>query len=239
MGPYCCWLRQVFTQFMLPTAIITDKGPQFRSQEFSLFWRREKTGIQVFPAAGKTWEAGIQNLLFQLCTLPASPEGRSPAELFLSHHLRLAFEVAVPDKTAAQGGYLADTQLDASPGTPSCPVALQKLRPLFNKGEQVLAKRPHCPKGQSPYSGPLTVTEVLDRYSFKLSDGQKWSARCLKEYYAPEGQWMGFEDPLVQQGADIPEDRRVVAAPREARNAALLRRSAPANFGMPPDWYNP
>ncbi len=109
----------------------------FNLQENGLveWWNRTlKTGIQAFTAAGKTWEAGIQDLLFQQRALLASPEGRSPAELFLGHRLRSAFEVAVPDKTAAQGGYLADTQLDASLGTPPCPVALQKLRPLFNLG---------------------------------------------------------------------------------------------------------
>ncbi len=36
------------------------------------------------------------------------------------------------------------------------------------------------PKGFSPYSGPYNVIEVLGRYSFQLSDGQKWSMRAMK-----------------------------------------------------------
>ena len=46
----------------------------------------------------------------------------------------------------------------------------------------MLSKLPHVPKGQSPYSRPKTITEVIGYYTFRLDDGQVWNARKLRPF---------------------------------------------------------
>ncbi len=72
-------------------------------------------------------------------------------------------------------------------------VEVQPFTPLFPVRSYVLARRPYTPKGQSPFRNPMKVEKALGRYTYILSDGQKWSARHLKRYNDQHQQWMGIE----------------------------------------------
>ncbi len=47
----------------------------------------------------------------------------------------------------------------------------------------MLVKAGPVPKGSSPYRGLYIITKVLGRYTFCLSDGQRWSAHAMKRWY--------------------------------------------------------
>ncbi len=70
-------------------------------------------------------------------------------------------------------------------------------------------KAGQVPKGTSPYRGPYTVIQVLGRYTFVMSDGQCWSACCMK-HWIHDPLWMVVDqepkaalpaawEPLVQK----------------------------------------
>ncbi len=122
-------------------------------------------------------------------------------------------------------------------------VEVQPFMPLFPTRSYVLARKPHTPKGQSPYRNPMKVERVLGRYTYILSDGQKWSARRLKRYHDPHQQWMGIEvetevepPPVVperQPQEEVrPRPRRVPDPPPEVR--PVPRRSTRQTLGEPP-----
>ncbi len=57
-------------------------------------------------------------------------------------------------------------------------------------GDLVLTRRPQMPKGQSPFVGPFNMVKVMGRYSYILSDVQKWNTHLLKCYTPPNTTWM-------------------------------------------------
>ncbi len=86
-----------------------DNGPQFQSHKFQVFleeagvkglpvanynpwenglverWNKMlKEGIQAFCSASIPWEEGMMALLTQHRAMPSTPNGQSPAELFLN-----------------------------------------------------------------------------------------------------------------------------------------------------------
>ncbi len=60
----------------------------------------------------------------------------------------------------------------------------------------MLTKWPQTPKGRSPYAGPFLIIEVLGRYSYQLSDGQKWNSRHLIHSLPNPTEWTKLS-PLV------------------------------------------
>ncbi len=73
----------------------------------------------------------------------------------------------------------------------------------------------------SPYKGSLKVEKVLGRYTFWLSDGQRWSAFRMKHWYEPPP--ATYLEPAVLE----PEEPQA------------LRKSSHANIGVPPSRYKP
>ncbi len=55
------------------------------------------------------------------------------------------------------------------------------------------------PKGRSPYAGPFRVTEVLGRYTYHLSEGQKWNAQRLKCFLPSPVEWTVLSHPVHVQ----------------------------------------
>ncbi len=53
----------------------------------------------------------------------------------------------------------------------------------------VLTRRPKILKGHSPYAGPFHIVRVIGRYSYFLSDEQKWNTRLLKCYLPTTATW--------------------------------------------------
>ncbi len=71
--------------------------------------------------------------------------------------------------------------------------------------EQVLVRA-----GPVPYHSPYTVVKVLGRYTFVLSDGQRWSAHTMKRW---------FHDLLLQMAGVDYED--LVQVPPVADEAQM------------------
>ncbi len=101
-----------------------------------------------------------------------------------------------------------------------------RLRPLFRPGEMVLVRAGPVPKGRSPYRGPLKVVRVLGRYTFELSDGQKWSARQMKRWID-----LSAEVPLEMPGIEQEPPRIAERGPQ--------RKTTRGTAGKPPDRYTP
>ncbi len=120
---------------------------------------------------------------------------------------------------------LSHGEVSALSGTPLKVISDERewsrLRQLFRLGELVLVHAGPVPKGISPYKGPLKVEKVLGHYTFHLSDGQRWSARHMKQWYEPPQ--ATYLEPMVIE----PEEPQ------------MLRRSPRVNIGIPPIRYRP
>ncbi len=69
----------------------------------------------------------------------------------------------------------------------------------FTVGDLVLMQRPQTLKGHSPFVGPFWVNKVLGRYTYLLSNGQKWNLRLLKCFMPPAVTWsesLGAPPPI-------------------------------------------
>ncbi len=143
-------------------------------------WNRAlKNGVQAFFAMGTSWEDGMLDLLAQHRSMPATPQGKWPTELFLLRRTRMSFKIVgvvagvSPDTLHRIGHSVQEhSQVDSptkhseeGPQTTK-KIDFDRLRPLFRVGDRVLVKAGQVPKGASPYRGPYTVVEVLGRYTF-------------------------------------------------------------------------
>ncbi len=90
-----------------------------------------------------------------------------------------------------------------------------------------MLRKPHVLKGQSPFSTPLVIREVLGNWTYLLSDGKVWNARRIKRYYDPALQWATVEVTVAQ-----PEER--LAPPLQPH-----RRSTRVTKGIPAQRYTP
>ncbi len=87
-------------------------------------------------------------------------------------------------------------------------------------------KRPQMPKGQTPYTGPFCIMEVLGWYSYRLSDGQKWNTHHFKHILPNPTEWTEFS-PLAttqpQEGeGDEVVDIGVLEAEQRPEGEAIL-----------------
>ncbi len=92
---------------------------------------------------------------------------------------------------------------------------------LYKPGELVLVHAGPVPKGTSPFKGPLKVEKVLSCYMFMLSDGQHWSAHCMKQWYEPPP--TTYMEPATGVQEEPP----------------ILHRSFRSNIGIPLARYPP
>ncbi len=101
--------------------------------------------------------------------MPPRPDSKSPTELFFGRKFRLDFELASPLVTGNLQYCSAMTQR-----------RVHLKRGPFHVGDLILTQRLQTPKGHSPFAGPFKVVKVVGRYSYILSDGQKWNTEWLK-----------------------------------------------------------
>ena len=117
------WLKEIFARYGNPAILLTDNGRQFISDEFEAFlherdilhWKTAvynpqqngkvesfnrylKHGIQTFNSSRKDFATGLQELLFSFRATSASPNGKSPAEIFLGRTLNLLGVLTSPNK---------------------------------------------------------------------------------------------------------------------------------------------
>ncbi len=253
-----------FQLFLEENGVVPLMASVFNPQENGLVERWNKTlkyGIQAFCSLDRPWEDGILELLSQHRHMPSSPQGPSPATLFFQRPTRLAFEINTnihadtrtqngEHSTGSEGEPLPTANSRGSPqasvgvtmaGAKTAPVESVcgqnwgKLRPLFRPGEQVLVKAGPVPKGTSPYRGPYTVEKVLGRYTFVLSDGQRWSARRMKRwYYEPLLQTSGVEYEGSVQGPPVVNERQAEGQQMPRRTTRDTAGKRPERYGFPP-----
>ncbi len=233
------WLCDVFSRFGNPGTIVSDNGPEFISNEFKTFLKsrdivhhltpvyhpQENGLVEVFNRSLKhhvqacqnsptSFSTSVQEFLTRFRAESPKPGQKSPAELFLKRRIRLPFEL-----NQAQRMENPDLEQNA---TPDQNLAELPANGLYSRGpyklrDVVRVKLPHILKGQSPYSKPLSVTEVLGNWTYRLSDGQKYNARRMRRFIPPAV--LEVETPMIQPEPEI-----------------LPRRSTRRNFGFPPRW---
>ena len=232
------WLEgEVFSRYGLPRALVTDNGPQFISHEFREFLqtndihhiraavynptenglverfnRTLKTTIQAGVVEGDTWNRILWDFLRSYRATPREG-GMSPAEGFLGRQMRLSFK---PNPEPAPRW----TKEEAPQRW-----AKKKMKAKFSTGDKVGTRAPQMDKGLPAYKGPKVVKEVLGRYTFLLSDGQKWNSRKLRSW--PEGYPAFVPHKVLMPGG--------VERPREATEVV----ARPQRQKKPPDWYDP
>ncbi|MCP4538310.1 MAG: transposase family protein, partial [Chloroflexi bacterium] len=193
------WLGDLFSRCGNPDQLVTDNSPQFSSPKFATFLNLhgvkhictavgnpsgnslvevlnwvQKDGVQHFQNTafqppcfvlqpGPLWEGGIHELLKAFRAMPPKSGQKCPAEMFFGRPFRLDFPVPKeqPKLLVAR------------------PVS---LRGHFAVGDLVSTRRPQAPQGHSLLGRPLHVVQLLGRYAYHLSDGQRWNARRLKRY---------------------------------------------------------
>ena len=231
------WLEgEVFSRYGLPRALVTDNGPQFISHEFREFLqtndihhiraavynptenglverfnRTLKTTIQAGVVEGDTWNRILWDFLWSYRATPREG-GMSPAEGFLGRQMRLSFK---PNPEPAPRW----TKEEAPQRWAKKKIA------RFSTGDKVGTRAPQMDKGLPAYKGPKVVKEVLGRYTFLLSDGQKWNSRKLRSW--PEGYPAFVPHKVMMPGG--------VERPREA----TVVTERPQRQRKPPDWYDP
>ncbi len=94
----------------------------------------------------------------------------------------------------------------------------------------VLTKQPQTPKGCSPYAGPYQVIKVVGRYTYRLSDGQKWNCCHLKRYLPNLAEWTELAPQFFIQ----PQGGVGVAGVEEATGAEEAEDVGPAEDGVLP-----
>ena len=239
------WLKELFARYGNPDAVLTDNGRQFTSQEFQTFLKHLdihhytssvynpqengqverfnkylKYGIQTFGTS-TSWEEGILGLLKAYRLTPAKDNGDSPAASFLGHEVRgdekPNMEPPVRRTLKPQPDLKQRTQ-----------ITHHVKKALYKIGDRVLSKLPHVPKGQSPYSRPKTITEVVGYYTFRLDDGQVWNARKLRPFRTRPTQTSTLPDTSTgQPGRHLPQ-----APPTLRTSTRTTKGAVPQRYGQ-------
>ncbi len=212
-----------------------------------------KHGIRSFAQDRLSWEKGIGELLKTYQATPPTPDMPSPAERFYRRPFRLDFQPvrilrllrsptrrSGPEKgESSHGGRgtevypMPDQSTVGAPLTPrGARAAVLKCGP-FHVGDLVFTRQLQALKGHSPYAGPFRVVKVIGRYSYLLSNGQKWNLRLLKCYTLPDVTWTEFLGlPLPDAAGDLGTEATKQEVGDEPHHY-------PARARQPPDCYTP
>ncbi len=242
------WLADMFARYGNPDELLSDNGPQFRSEEFERFltarnikhWktavynpqengqvevfnRSIKYGVQAFRADHQTWDDGLRELLFNFRATAPRPDTVSPAESFLRRRLRLDHELPRLRKKTEE--ITGDETVGGEKQLPKTTERPPRNRGPYRVGDRVLTRLPQVLKGHSPWSQPKVVVSVQGNYTYRLDDGQTWNARKMRRYYTPE--------PCLLEST-VPDP-----AESDAPSTPPLRRSARPTKGRRPPKYSP
>ena len=238
------WLSEIFARYGNPAKIITDNGPQFKSKDFNDFMQNRdilhestpvytpqqngfvesfnrylKHGVQTFEDSHQQWLEGLYKLLSQFRSTSSMPNLPSPAEKFFGRTIRLPFQI-VRNRKKRREEEEHEGQQDEQGNGQELP-SFHKRGP-YHVGQKVRVKRPHAPKGQSPWSKPLTVTKALGNWTYELSDGQIWNARRMRNYVEPPTL---IHTPTQQDSTNLMTNKRFMTP----------RLSQRQNKGKPPE----
>ncbi|XP_059047761.1 uncharacterized protein K02A2.6-like [Achroia grisella] len=179
--------RSVFSRFGLPSQLVTDNGPPFFSEEFSLYCKNNivkhttsapyrpqgngeaensvKTVKKVIKRAlfeGEDVLTSLYRFLFMYRNTEHAITGVSPAVALLGRRLRGRLDALRPD-TAAVVAAAQDKQMRAAAG---------QYRPC-KVGETILT-RDYSKKGDKWMEGQISAVTGPVSYKVKLCDGTEW-----------------------------------------------------------------
>ncbi len=215
------WLADVFARFGNPRELVSDNGPQFVGDVFKTFLRERniahrttafynpqqnglvevfnrylKYGVQAFSADNEDWATGVRRLLFNYRATAPSPTKPSPAEALMGLKLRQDFQIPQRMSTPTEPDETAESY-NQTPKEESSTNHLKNRGP-YRVGDQVLTRRPQVLKGESPWSKPKKVAQVLGHYTYRLTDHSVWNARKLRRWFAPQEQPLVLPLPAAQ-----------------------------------------
>ena len=181
-------LRQIFARYGLPQQLVSDNGPQFRSEEFQAFARENgirhtfcapyhpssngsverlvqtfKRSLQTSAKDGYSLNHRIANFLLSYRTTPHTTTGVTPASLFVGRELRTKLDLLKPDINRRVCEKQARQKEDHDK---------RVIYRSFTAGEKVMVK--NFRSGDNWL--PATVTQQNGPLSYTVctSDGQIW-----------------------------------------------------------------
>ena len=135
------WFRHLFARYGLPEEIVSDIGPQFRSNEYVQFLhnnatkysrtvpynpsangmverldRTLKESVQTLQLAGESWEDAVVTALGNYRSTPLSTTTKTPAELMLGRMIRTILNVAFVSQLTIQSNSYANKNIRKSTG---------------------------------------------------------------------------------------------------------------------------
>ena len=143
-----------------------------------------------------------------------SPDQQSPCEVMFGRKMRLPFEIT-HTHTGAAHELVTTHPTSVSDSTSTC-------RGPYKRGEWVCVPRHHVLKGQSPFSNPMRIIEVLGNWTYWLSDNQVWNARRMRRHF-----------PAQNDGAELP------TITDDTRTDVQRRCSQRSTKGKPPQRFSP
>lgn len=176
-------MRTLFGSYGIPEQVVSDNGPQFTSDEFTEFMRRNrvkhiksspyhpstnglaerfvqtfKRALQASEQSGRSFSQRLVNFLFSYRTTPHSTTNRTPSSLFLKRELRTRLDLLRPDNATKVGEKQAAQKSDHD--------SHAKLRE-YKIGDNVMARNyGRGPKWESAVvverKGPLSYTVQLN-----------------------------------------------------------------------------
>lgn len=210
-----------------------------------VFNRSLKYGAQIINSENSNFKYGMLDLLTSFRST-APEHGKSPSELLLGWKIRSDSDIRNPSlfregETIVKSSH-PDTQ-QVSQRVISMEERNKIVQNKFDKrrygkgrtpepkspyylGQMVRYKRPHTTvlKGQSPWSEPLQIVQVIGRWCYKLSDGQVWNARRLSRY-RPEPTLESIEEEFFSENR--------ISVPHMQPRSQRIRR-APDRYSPPP-----
>ncbi|MCP3667341.1 MAG: hypothetical protein GY696_33425 [Gammaproteobacteria bacterium] len=168
-----------------------------------VFNRYLKYGVKAFQSANCGWDKGLRDLIKSYRATPLEG-GKSPAAIFFGHPIRTDHQPNQSQPTR----WTVQEQRKARMEIPQLREHKPKIG-IYKKGDLVLSKLPHMPKGRSPYLEPKTVRNVLGFYMFLLSDGYVWNARKLKPFIRETPDAMDVDERDGGRAENPPDDAPV------------------------------
>ena len=235
-------MRTLFGSYGIPEQVVSDNGPQFTSDEFTEFMKRNrikrtpyhpstnglaerfvqtfKRALQASEQSGRSFNQRLVNFLFSYRTTPHSTTNRTPSSLFLKRELLTRLDLLRPECATKVGEKQAAQKLDHD--------SHAKLRE-YKIGDNVMARNYGSgPKWESAVvverTGPLS-------YTVQLNSGRIWRRHINQLRDGVSDTTQDVEDVLVRNTGSQESHRPVQELSNQPENVE----TEPVNSQDPPE----